>query len=177
MDFTTYQDAFDFLKDNTSVDDSGCWIWDHNLTTAGYGNWHGYVLGDKVWGSHRLAACINPVDESIQAPPYKLHASHTCHNPACCNPFHIIFETSKENFQRSYPIYYAAMKKRWDHPDWKRRMREVNYYIKKHKLNMELAQEIRRKYANGDVRLVDLADQYGVTISSISRIVNNQAWI
>lgn len=45
------------------------------------------------------------------------------------------------------------------------------------KLSFEVAEVIRERYAVGDVTMKTLAAEYGVTPSTISRIIHNLAWV
>lgn len=47
----------------------------------------------------------------------------------------------------------------------------------KAKLTWEQVQEMRRTYARGGVRQVDLADEYGVNQSNVSQIVRGATWV
>ena len=44
------------------------------------------------------------------------------------------------------------------------------------KMNYELAEELRSKYATGNVTMQDLADEYGVGTSAVNKIIQNYRW-
>jgi hypothetical protein len=44
------------------------------------------------------------LEEAVGPPPTsKHHASHKCHTPLCVNPDHLVWETHRENINRSSP--------------------------------------------------------------------------
>lgn len=66
-----------------------CWPWLLGKTEDGYG--HYSILG-KQWKAHRVAYAIT--HGSI---PKGLLICHTCDNPPCCNPAHLVAKTYKWN--------------------------------------------------------------------------------
>lgn len=46
----------------------------------------------------------------------------------------------------------------------------------KHKLTPEAVREIRTAYEPGWITYQDLADQYGVSLQLIARVINRTAW-
>ncbi len=76
------------------VDKSGdCWLWTAGRFGAGYGMF--YMRGDATpRGAHRIAfaLCVRQplADEVIR---------HTCDNPPCCNPAHLIVGTHLDNMK------------------------------------------------------------------------------
>jgi len=72
---------------------TGCWIW----TGATRGNNHYGALKISQTKSvlcHRLS--YEMYKESI---PDKLKVLHTCDNPLCCNPNHLVLGTQLDNIQ------------------------------------------------------------------------------
>jgi hypothetical protein len=67
----------------------GCWIWTAGMT-RGYGV---FKYRGRMEGAHRLAWSIfNRADF-----PDGLHGMHTCDNPSCVNPEHVVPATQAEN--------------------------------------------------------------------------------
>jgi hypothetical protein len=71
--------------DKSSVD--SCWPWKAGKHTFGYG-----VTGEGT--AHRIA-----YELSKGKIPDGMIVRHTCHNPTCCRPDHLIVGTQKDNIQ------------------------------------------------------------------------------
>lgn len=132
-----------------------CWIWLGAKKPAGYGN----VRRNKVYTTaHRVAWEL-----VFGAIPFGMHVLHSCDNPSCCNPHHLMLGTVMSN--------YIDMVK-------KGRERQIN---KSHgethhssKLTRVQVEEIRKLYIPGLVRQKDLAAKYGVSQRTISIITRNE---
>lgn len=77
---------------------------------------------------------------------------HTCDNPPCCNPKHLVAGSQQDNLI-----------------DMVRKGRGG-----RQKLTCEQVEEIRERVKDEKQR--DIADEYGVTESSISKIKHNAHW-
>jgi len=130
-----------------------CWEW--QASTSRYGH-----------GSFFLA-----VGHSVPAPrvawilwrgeiPKGKWILHTCDNSACVNPKHLYVGTAQQNAD-----------------DMKSRGRsatgEKNGAAK---LTRAKAQEIRRRYAQGEISLRTLAEEFGVAVNAVHCIVKNKTW-
>lgn len=80
---------------------SSCWIWKGQLDNRLP---YGVFAGLKA---HRLSWIIK---NQTDWPTDKI-ARHTCHNPSCVNPDHIIPGTYKENWEDSRQVHVNAFKK------------------------------------------------------------------
>lgn len=92
---------------------------------------------------------------------------HTCDNPRCINPTHLILGTHKDNtddmIARGRGKYTNGnMGAGVDNP--------------KAKLTRDKATAIRAAYAEGGVKQKDLAVAYGITQAVVSKIVRNTLW-
>jgi hypothetical protein len=69
----------------------GCWPWMGSRKEKGYGQT--YFMGRNI-RAHRLAYELEygPV-------PNGLFVCHFCDNPSCCNPWHLVAATAKDNTQ------------------------------------------------------------------------------
>ena len=87
---------------------------------------------------------------------------HTCDNPACCNPKHLVLGTQNEN------ILDMTNKRRGVY------QKGENSHFSK--LNIEIVEEIRSKYTGKRGEKVKLAKEYNVIVTTITNILNNKTW-
>jgi len=99
---------------------------------------------------------------------------HTCDNPICCNPAHLIRGTVQDN--ASDMVERGRQNKGNAH--WARRdstaVRGENN-ASAHLTEAQVA-AIRRRYAAGGSTQVSLADEYGVSQTTISAITRGASW-
>lgn len=120
-----------------------CWPWQGYQDGDGYGR---FQYGGRMRPAHELALSFTTGEERLP----DLETCHACHNPQCCNPNHLRFDTHQGNVDDTV----AAG-------------RHLKPSIRK--LTDEQVELIRNRLAAG-ARQQDLADQYGVTNSTISMI-------
>jgi hypothetical protein len=80
---------------------SGCWEWNAGKDIDGYGRYN-ISTGPKKWTNvfaHRFSWLVA---NQTEWPKDKPVARHTCNNPGCVNPDHIIPGTQKENIADCY---------------------------------------------------------------------------
>lgn len=145
------------------VDRSGgpdaCWPW-----VGGGGHVFGY---GQIWdadlgraeGAHRVAYRLVNGAIPEDAPCIR----HTCDNPPCCNPAHLVAGTQSENL--------GDMSARGRRGSYDRRG-ESNPFAR---LSASDVREIRARYAAGE-RPKAIGRSYGVTRSCVGRIVSRQTW-
>ena len=121
-----------------------CWPWTGGKSSKGYGRFY-------YDGRHRTASRV--AYELENSPLGSAEARHTCDNPPCCNPAHLIPGTHAQNMRD------MAIRER----------------TPRRKLTARDVREIRRRRAGGaPVSL--LAQRYGVTPSNVSQIVHRRTW-
>lgn len=136
-----------------SVERSGtCWIWQGSTDKDGYGR---LQFGRRTLKAHRVAyeLFVGPlsVTEIVR---------HTCDNPPCVNPDHLIAGTHADN--------------QHDKVERGRSLRgERN---PRAKLSADQVAEIRTRYTTEHVTQLALAKEYGVTQSHISWILRKASW-
>ena len=67
----------------------GCWWWSASLTKDGYGQFN---YNNKVHRAHRISYELH---KGII--PNNLLIRHTCNNPSCVNPNHLVLGTNQDN--------------------------------------------------------------------------------
>lgn len=129
-------------------EETGCWNWTGGLNKDGYGI---FSLGRKKKVRAHRWSYMHFIGE-IEG---KLLVCHTCDNPRCVNPEHFFLGTHRDN-----------------NNDMVRKGR-----CWAQKLSFEKADEIRVKYKASSVTQQALADEYGVTIGTISAVVNYRSYV
>ncbi len=135
-----------------------CWNWLGAKKPKGYGNLRAnkqYLLAHRV--SFELEN--GPI-------PNGFIVCHTCDNPSCCNPSHLMLGTTKSN---SIDMLI------------KNRQKDKKYAAKgsrngMSKLNEEKVLAIRSEYKSGSKNQYELAEHYGVTQPAIGSILRNETW-
>ena len=66
-----------------------CWPWRGIIDSKGYGV---FTAEQRKYGAHRIAYTLakGPIPEGLLV-------RHTCDNPPCCNPAHLLVGTQKDN--------------------------------------------------------------------------------
>ena len=130
---------------------SGCLEIVGHQDEDGYGH---FQREGKRWSSHRLAwvQAYGPI-------PDQLFVLHSCDNPPCVNPAHLFLGTAADN-------HHDAMKKG-------RNTRGEAIGVSR--LTEIEVVEIRRRTARGQPQ-ASVAEDYGVSQSTISDIVTGKIW-
>lgn len=127
--------------------DSGCWVWTASVTPKGYGTCK--TLGEHY--AHRASWVI--ANGSI---PDGQMVCHRCDNPPCVNPSHLFLGSAADNSQDMVSKGRAAR-----NAGDKSGMAKVS--------DADVAE--MRRLRNLGVRLADLAVEFGIHPSQVSRIV------
>jgi hypothetical protein len=123
-----------------------CLLWPYCTNLQGYGQL--YFQGKRVL-AHRLAFFL---EHGHWPEP---HGLHKCDTPLCFNPRHIFEGTAQDN-----------------HDDASKKLRLAR------KLTIEQVREIRATYVwqSSEFGILALSRAYGVSFSTIERIVNRTIW-
>ncbi len=134
-----------------------CWPWLGAAKPKGYGN---VRLGKKYYNAPRLA-----FELIVCKIPDGLVICHTCDNPKCCNPYHIVLGTKRTNSidmlikGRGKDKIYAARG-------------SINGNSK---LDEQSVKRIRQLKAKGS-SVKELALKFKVSKTNIREIINNKIW-
>ncbi len=130
-----------------------CLVWTKAIDKRwGYGRIK--VLG-RVKGTHVVAY------ELAKGPvPKEKIVRHTCDNPPCCNPAHLVLGSDQDNANDRSARGRGA--KGSTHAD--------------SKLTEKQVLELRKKWATGKYTQAKLGAEYGVKQSLVSQIVNRKVW-
>ncbi len=142
----------EYIKKNTDIDPiTGCWIWKKYKDKDGYGS---ATVNTIIYKTHRLSYSV--FIQSIEKGDFLLHS---CHRRECCNPSHLRVGNVQMNSD-----------------DMKNANRQLKGERNKaSKLIDDDIREIRKSHANGE-KSDDLANTYGVCVTTINRIISGKCW-
>lgn len=131
---------------------AACWPWTGSRRDAGYGR-----LGIRT----RTAQVTHLALEFAGHPrPQELFAIHSCDNPPCVNPAHLRWGTQLENM--------ADKIARGHDTAGERNGSAI--------LGVEEVRAIRAAYSRGGVTQYELAEDFGVSQSTVGQIVRRGLW-
>lgn len=82
------------ILSNTVEDpETGCWNWQLSKDRDGYG----YMTVSRASRKNQRAHKVAWVVFNVRTVPEGMVVRHTCNNPGCCNPTHLILGTVKDN--------------------------------------------------------------------------------
>lgn len=178
--FGTVEERFWSHVDTSNTD--GCWPWTAGRRRA---NWYGnFSINGRTFSAHRVAYEITygPI-------PDDLYCCHSCDEPLCCRPDHLWLGTNRQNTQDRHAKGRDASGDRGGlrlHPE-RRAFGERNAGRKypgifagenngRAKLTWDIATTIRGRYQAGGISQQRLADEYGVSQVTISKIAQGKFW-
>lgn len=144
-----------------------CWPWTHRTDADGYGLQKIAGIGWRVarWVlTQKIGRDMLPTEVT----------RHTCDNPPCCNPAHLIageaVDNTRDMLTRGRHIHGEA--------HWAKRNSTKVQGMNNGEAKLTDADviQIRQRYATGMERQVDLADEFGVAQTRISSIVLRKTW-
>jgi len=164
------------------VDKSGdCWEWQGTPDKDGYGvfTYHG-----TSYRAHRAAWLV-----SFGAIPHGLMVCHSCDNPACVRPEHLMLGAARSNaIDRKRKGRSATGDRNGSHIHRHKVRDGVRKWVAEHperhargeraakaKLTEADVTAIRRLHQSG-ARQVDIAARFGITQAQVSSIVRRESW-
>jgi hypothetical protein len=154
-----------------------CWPWSAATDAKGYGRftWGGRANARSL-GAHRFALASA---DGLFAPDGALltdaHALHSCDNPICCNPAHLRWGSNEDNIRDR--VTRGRSPKGKTHHSYLRPETVPRGESRSHsRLTAEKAYAIRLRYARGGVTQQALADEYGLSRSSIEDVIHRRTW-
>lgn len=136
-------------------DGTGCWMWNRGKSAFGYGS---IRCGGQCRPANRVVLAIYTGFD-----PAGMYACHKCDKPACVNPAHLYWGNAQENLNDAV--------RRGRHYTIPKRGSANHFAI----LNEDKVREIRRRVDAGEPH-DDLAKEYGVVRTVITRVGNRTRW-
>lgn len=136
-----------------------CWEWKGARKPKGYGN---VCVDKKTLMAHRVSFEL----ANNMVIPNGLMVCHSCDNPPCCNPSHLMLGTTSSN------AIDMLIKGRQKKPESAARGSTNG----NSKLTENDVLNIREKYENKELNQYQLADIYNVTQPTIGFIVRKETW-
>jgi len=130
----------------------GCWEWSKYCSAAGYGT---TTWLSKDWYAHRLSHYLMTGEKPEVV-------MHTCDNPGCCNPLHLVGGTHADNIRDR------------DSKGRQHRPRGIKNSQNKHSDKTIL--EIRYRCSKGETQ-VSLAKEFNMSFQHVSDIVRRKKWV
>jgi hypothetical protein len=167
MDAKSKQRFWSKVENSSGAD---CWQWLGCTGDGGYGCFYVKRNGKRITVlAHRFAWELQ-----YGSIPEGMKVTHVCDNPGCCNPAHLKIDTHDGNMD-------DMVRKGRQAKGEKHGMYGNGYLVAgerngQHKLTLELAEWIRAGAAgSGSQRF--LANLFGVSQSSVSRVQSDKTWI
>lgn len=136
-----------------------CWEWTAARDALGYGFFR-MEPARPMWRAHRAAWEL-----TNGAIPDGMIVCHRCDNPPCVRPDHLFLGSEQDNVD--------------DRVAKDRSSRQISHFGETSplaKLSAEQVDAIRYRYTAGGILQRELAEEYGVTQTTISKIVRGVRW-
>lgn len=142
---------FDILDRVDISDNQGCWPWKGPCSASGYGKTH---YNGEEWRAHRLAYFLyhKKVPQVCR---------HICDNRKCCNPFHLLDGTHKDNMKDMSSRKRASRQKGETHGQSKFKDKDII--------------EMREMFKNGH-HPKEIAVRFKTIASYVFQIVRRKRW-
>lgn len=147
------------IKDHNSDE---CLVWPFSCQPKGYGQ----VDATDERGLHKNRRVHRVAYALVNGPiPVGLMVRHTCDNPPCFNPRHLLAGTAKQNTQDAIS---------------RGRINAVGEHNNSAKLNPDKVRQIRKLFADEPGRVMQkykrLAEMFNVGMTGIQSVVDRRRW-
>ncbi len=151
-----------------SAGPDACWPWTGRRDGAGYGR---LSVDGRERRVHQLVYEIEHGPRPNMPGYHGAVVRHSCDNPACCNPAHLILGTVADNNRDRHTRGRTVL------PTYEQRMRNVARGARVHgtKLTPSSVREVRRLAAAG-LKHGAIALRFGVSCSAVQRIASRRNW-
>ena len=139
-----------YLKDNSSINQKGCWIW------SGYCNEDGYAQRKKGGVTHRMHRVSYYLHNG--SIPKGMCVLHSCDTPSCVNPKHLFIGTHSDNMKDM----------------WSKGRHPISHSKHMARLTVQQVREIKK--LKGSISGLALSRMYSVNDQSIRNIWNGVTW-
>ncbi|KKP77809.1 MAG: hypothetical protein UR73_C0010G0003 [candidate division WS6 bacterium GW2011_GWF1_35_23] len=158
-DIENFKIRFWKLVDLKDKSDSDCWNWLSIKDKDGYGKIKIRIEKGKFkrFGAHRISYMIH--NGKIEG---DLCVLHSCDNPTCVNPNHLRLGTHQDNARDK------KIRNRQPHPK--------GILHGGAKINVNDVIRIRSLYKNKNIKLISIAEEFNLTISTITNIATGKDW-
>lgn len=149
-------------------DPSGCWIWQGNVDSHGYGRF--YIKGSGTWKAHRLAMQF-ALDRTLAITEL---VCHHCDVPLCVNPDHLYIGTAADNARDRFARNRSPVGD--DHPS--RRYIHLRPRGERHgmaKITDSQASVVKRLLLDGHTQRA-ISEQTGVSLHTVRKISSGKQW-
>lgn len=138
-----------------------CWPWTGANRIEGYGR---FRYAGKARLAHRVVYAIQNKIDLVEFEKTQLLVRHTCDNPICCNPKHLVPGTIADNMKDRHERGRYAQMRGEENGSARLKIRQV----------LSIKRQAQRGLKRGDVKA--LAKKYGVANQTISAIVTGHTW-
>lgn len=143
-----------------TTDPNGCHLWTGTRSRDGYGK---ILAHRKHWLAHRFGwtQYVGQIPEGLVVRHF------ICDNPPCQNIDHLMLGTVYDN---NHDMLRKGRYRGWQGHRW------TSENSPNAKLTPDAVRCIRSSYIQGLVTFSDLADEFGVSRLTISRVISRESW-
>lgn len=166
-------EADSFWEKVDRSDPEGCWTWLRSKDQAGYGRVAIKRISKSPLRAHRVALALSGVTV-----PEAAVVRHTCDNPSCVNPRHLLLGTRADN--AADMVERGRSTRGRKHPNFGRTGEQAfsgcRQTLGARKLTEREVCDIRRERDANGTSYRDLGERFGITGTNAWMICTRQTW-